>query len=59
MIVAPSLLGLPSVAVPAEFSGGMPQGVQIIGRRFREDLCLEAAEAIQSRSLLAPVFDRT
>ena len=59
MIVVPSLLGLPSVAVPAEFSGGMPQGVQIIGRRFREDLCLEAAEAIQSRSLLAPVFDRT
>lgn len=52
MIMVPSLLGLPSVAVPAEISGGIPQGVQIIGRRFREDLCLEAAEAIESRSVL-------
>ena len=32
MIMLPSLLGLPSVAVPVEFSGGMPQRAQIIGR---------------------------
>jgi amidase len=57
MIMAPSLLGLPSVAVPAELSGGMPDGVQIIGPRFREDLCLEAAHAIESRSLVVPAFD--
>ena len=59
MIMVPSLLGLPSVAVPVDFSGGMPQGIQIIGGRFREDLCLAAAKAIESRSLLAPVFDMT
>jgi amidase len=56
MIIVPSLLGLPSVAVPVEFSGEMPQGVQIIGPRFREDLCLAAAQAIESRSRLVPAW---
>ena len=49
-IVAINLLGLPSVAFPAEMVDGLPQGVQIIGRRFREDLCLQAAESIEVRS---------
>jgi amidase len=46
--VAVNLLGLPSVAVPVGVAGGLPQGVQIIGPRFREDLCLEAAEAVEA-----------
>ncbi|HEX2316999.1 MAG TPA: amidase [Thermomonospora sp.] len=49
MTVAVNLLGLPSVAVPAGEADGLPQGVQIIGPRFREDLCLDAAAAIESR----------
>jgi amidase len=46
--VAVNLLGLPSVAVPVGVAGGLPQGVQIIGPRFREDLCLDAAEAVEA-----------
>ena len=42
-----NLLGLPSVAVPVGITNDLPQGVQIIGQRYREDLCLDAAEAIE------------
>jgi amidase len=42
-----NLLGLPSVAVPVGLADGIPQGVQIIGPKYREDLCLNAAEAIE------------
>lgn len=48
-VVAINLLGLPSVAFPISSSTGLPQGVQIIGPRFREDLCLRAAEAVETR----------
>lgn len=44
---ATSLLGLPAVAVPTGLAEGLPTGVQVIGRPFREDLCLNAAEAIE------------
>ena len=47
LVVTVNLLGLPSVAVPTGLIGGLPQGVQLIGDRFREDLCLSAAEAIE------------
>ena len=49
MIVAVNLLGLPSVAVPVGVANGLPQVVQVIGPRFREDVCLDAAEAIEQR----------
>ncbi len=52
-VVTVNLLGLPSVALPIAVTDGIPHGVQIIGQRFREDLCLQAAEAIESR--LAPI----
>ncbi|MFG1683868.1 amidase [Nonomuraea sp. NPDC049269] len=48
MSVVANLLGLPSVAVPTGHAGGLPQAVQIIGPRFREDLCLDAAAAIEA-----------
>lgn len=44
-----NLLGLPSVVVPVHVADGLPQGVQLIGPRLREDLCLDAAEAIEQR----------
>jgi amidase len=47
MVVAVNLLGLPAAAVPTGVADGLPQGVQVIGPRFREDLCLGAAQAIQ------------
>lgn len=42
-----NLLGLPSVAVPTGVFEGLPTGVQIVGRKFREDQCLDAAEAVE------------
>jgi amidase len=45
--------------VPAGEANGLPQGVQVIGPRFREDLCLDAAEAIESRlGTLTPIEPR-
>jgi len=42
-------LGLPSAAVPTGLHSDMPMGVQIVGQPFREDLCLDAAQAIEDR----------
>ncbi|MBI3688656.1 MAG: indole acetimide hydrolase [Actinobacteria bacterium] len=46
-VLPANLLGLPSAVVPCGMADGMPVGVQCIGRRFREDQCLAAAEAIE------------
>ena len=55
-MMAVPVLGLPAVAVPTGVVDGLPTGVQIVGPRFREDLCLAAAEAIEARAdALTPV----
>lgn len=46
---AVNYLGLPAGNVPAHYNEGLPIGVQIIGRRFREDLIIDACEEIQTR----------
>lgn len=59
MAVVVNLLGLPSVAVPIGEANGLPQVVQIIGPRFREDLCLAAAEAVEARlPVITPIDPR-
>ncbi len=56
LVVSVNLLGLPSVAIPVGVADGLPQGVQIIGARYREDLCLDAAEAIERQvGVLTPI----
>jgi amidase len=56
LTVAANLLGLPAAAVPVGVAHGLPQGVQIIGPRYREDLCLDAAQAIEERlGLITPI----
>ena len=47
------VLGLPAVSVPTGVADGVPTGVQITAGRFREDLCLEAAAAIEARAPMA------
>ena len=56
-----NLLGLPSAAVPTGLAGEIPVGVQIVGPRFREDLCLDAAQAIEDRAgtLYQALWNRT
>jgi amidase len=43
-------LGLPAAVVPVGLQQGRPVGVQLIGSRYREDLCLDAARAIERRT---------
>lgn len=58
-VVPANLIGLPSACVPAgrDEATGLPIGVLITGRRLREDLCLDAAEAIEARLGVATPID--
>jgi amidase len=58
-VVPANLMGLPSACVPAgrDEATGLPIGVLVTGPRLREDLCLEAAEAIEARLGLATPID--
>jgi amidase len=59
MVVPVNILGLPSAAVPVGADEGLPQGVQLIGQKFREDILLDAAQAIEDRApLLTPINPR-
>ena len=42
-----NVLGLPSVAVPTGVCDGLPTGVQVYAERWRDDLALEGAKAIE------------
>lgn len=57
LLIAVNLLGLPAVAVPTGLADGIPVGVQLIGSHFREDLCLDAAEVIETELKLATPID--
>ncbi len=58
-----NLLGLPSVAVPTglvpapDAPKGLPVGAQVIAPLFREDLALDAAEAVEARLGVATPID--
>ena len=59
LMVAVNLLGFPAVAVPCGAADDVPLGVQVIGARYREDLCLDAAEVIEARhGLVTPIDPR-
>jgi amidase len=49
-ISAINLLGLPGAVVPVALHEGKPIGVQLIAGRYREDLALDAAAAIEKRA---------
>jgi amidase len=56
LVTAVNLLGLPAAVVPVGIAKGLPQAAQIIAGRYREDLCLAAAEAIENRlGVITPI----
>jgi amidase len=60
VVVAVNLLGIPAVALPVGVAGGLPMGVQVIGDRFREDLALDAAAAIERAvGVITPIDPKT
>jgi amidase len=53
-----NFLGLPGAVVPtATVADNIPLGVQLVADRFREDLCLDAAEVIEARAGGCPIVD--
>jgi len=58
-VVPASLLGLPSVCVPSGLDpgSGLPIGVLVGGRRFREDMCLDAAAVIEAAAKVTTPID--
>ena len=59
MAVAVNALGLPAVTLPVDTGGGLPWSVQVIGPRYREDLCLDAAGALEDRAgIITPIDPR-
>ena len=58
-VLPANLLGLPAACVATGVAHGLPTGVQVIGDLLREDLCLNAAEAIEeSVGVLTPIDPR-
>jgi amidase len=59
MAMAVNTLGLPAVALPVGIQDGLPQAVQIVGPRYREDMCLDAAAAIEGQvGTITPIDPR-
>lgn len=49
LCTATTCVGVPAVAVPTGVVDGQPLGVQLIGPRYREDVCLAATREIEAR----------
>jgi amidase len=59
MAIAINALGLPAVAVPVGIEEGLPQVIQVIGPRYREDLCLDGAVALEDElGIITPIDPR-
>jgi amidase len=58
-VLPANLMGLPAACVATGVANGLPTGVQVIGTLLREDLCLDAAEAIENAvGVLTPIDPR-
>jgi amidase len=58
-VLPANLFGLPAACVPTGVINGLPTGVQVITRRYREDLALDAAQVIQDAwGIITPIDPR-
>lgn len=58
-VLPANLMGLPAACVPTGVIDELPVGAQIMSRRFREDLCLDAAAAIEADlGVITPIDPR-
>lgn len=56
LTISANVLGLPAVALPVGIANDLPQGVQLVGPRYHERLCLNAAQAIEDRlGVITPI----
>ncbi|MEH7225745.1 amidase family protein [Bacillus sp. JJ1566] len=56
-MMAIPLLGFPAISVPTAVVDGLPVGVQLLGRRFREDTLFDAAEVIEAHTQIETPID--
>ena len=56
-LLSTAILGLPGLSVPMGLRHGLPTGVQLVSDRFREDLCLAAAEVLEAEAGPVAVVD--
>lgn len=52
-----ALFGVPAISVPTSVVGGLPIGVQIVGRKFREDTLFEVAEILEANANIQTPID--
>jgi len=46
-VLPANLLGLPAAVVPVGMADGLPVGAQLVGRRFSDLTCLNAAQQLE------------
>ncbi|AGU51836.1 amidase [Variovorax paradoxus B4] len=56
-LLSTAILGLPGLSVPMGMRGRLSTGVQLVSDRFREDLCLAAAEVLEAEAGPVAVVD--
>jgi len=56
-MMAIPVLGFPALSVPTSVENGLPVGVQLLGRRFREDTLFDAAEILEAHSTVKTPID--
>lgn len=56
LVVAVNLVGVPAAVVPVGVHDGLPQGVQLVADRWREDLCLDVAQVLEDTlGIITPI----
>jgi amidase len=57
VLLAPSILGIPSAVVPVQLPNGVRQAVQVVGPRLGDEICLALAEESETRVRVVTPID--